>query len=155
MVGAELSWTKSRNKCRFSTFDHRRRQHQCIQTEKDSRKQTTPGNSSNMASSFKVSPINNILPTLLFFLLLLVSWVGQAHSSQVVDQTLSAANQTLRPEQELKKSKIIRARLKKINKPAVKTIQVFDSHFLCFLLCFLLNILSFFFFFFFVCVSES
>lgn len=80
-----------------------------------------------MASSWcnKVSPINTF-PTLLFFLLV-VSSIGPVHSSQVVDQKLSPANQTLRPEQELHKMKLIRARLKKINKPPVKTIQSPDG----------------------------
>ncbi|KAF5443112.1 hypothetical protein F2P56_035700, partial [Juglans regia] len=41
-----------------------------------------------------------------------------------------AANQTFRPEDELQKLKLIRSRLRKINKPAVQTIQSPDGDFI-------------------------
>ncbi|XP_030499843.2 protein neprosin [Cannabis sativa] len=133
MVGRgvdELSslMTKSRNTCKFCTFDYRRRQHQCTQqTQKAPSKQTTPPKSSNMASSWchhhQISPI----PTLLLFFLPLLLLLGSVHSSSS-SSSLQQANQTrLRPEQELLKMKFIKARLKNINKSPLKTIQSPDG----------------------------
>ncbi|EXB82510.1 hypothetical protein L484_027686 [Morus notabilis] len=74
---------------------------------------------SSWCYSYKISQI--FLQTLVFFLL-----VASSVSSQVNDDHNlggQAKNQTFRPDQELQKLKIIKACLKKINKPAVKTIQ--------------------------------
>ncbi|KAL5552838.1 hypothetical protein UlMin_040239 [Ulmus minor] len=79
-----------------------------------------------MASSWcKIYPT-----TILLFFLLLVSSVRLVHSSKLEDQNLqssSPTNQTFKPEQELQKLKILKSRLRKINKPALKTIQSPDG----------------------------
>lgn len=121
MVGASIYLIlkeKTRNRwCR--RFDHRRRQHQCTHTETN----TTPiPNFANMASSSgcKISPI---IPIFVFFLLVVSSSICPVYSSETETGNLHAKNQTFRPVEELTKLKIIRERLNKINKPAVKTIQ--------------------------------
>ncbi|GLU03119.1 hypothetical protein SLE2022_203360 [Rubroshorea leprosula] len=77
-----------------------------------------------MASSSTCFQTSPIIPIFVSFLLVsssicpvLSSESGNPH----------ATNQTFRPEQELQKLRIIRQRLKKINKPAVKTIQSPDG----------------------------
>ncbi|KAI9168889.1 hypothetical protein LWI28_003388 [Acer negundo] len=102
-------------------FDHNRRrkqqQQQCKQTQKDLQKQTTKGSfSSNMTP---------IVPIFLFFLLVSSS-ICPVYSSDTSNQQ-NATNQTFRPEEELQKLKAIKSRLKKINKPAIKTIQSPDG----------------------------
>lgn len=115
LVGDTAPWTKTRNKWYY--FDHRRRQHQCTQPQTGLAEETTQTISSNMASSYcKISPI---IPIFVSFLLV-ASSVCSVHSSE----TDRPANQTFRPGEELEKLKIIRDHLLKINKPAVKTIQV-------------------------------
>ena len=115
LVGDMAPWTKTRNKWYY--FDHRRRQHQCTQPQTGLAEETTQTISSNMASSYcKISPI---IPIFVSFLLV-ASSVCSVHSSE----TDRPANQTFRPGEELEKLKIIRDHLLKINKPAVKTIQV-------------------------------
>lgn len=125
MVGASIYLIlkeKTRNRwCR--RFDHRRRQHQCTHTETN----TTPiPNFANMASSSgcKISPI---IPIFVFFLLVVSSSICPVYSSETETGNLHAKNQTFRPVEELTKLKIIRERLNKINKPAVKTIQSPDG----------------------------
>ncbi|KAH1122510.1 hypothetical protein J1N35_005670 [Gossypium stocksii] len=58
-------------------------------------------------------------------LLLISSSICAAHSSETGNS--QANNQTFRPEEELKKLKLVRERLNKINKPALKTIQSPDG----------------------------
>jgi hypothetical protein len=113
------SWRQPRNT--WCHFEHRRGQHQCAQTQTDLAKETTAqGNLSNMASSWcKISPI---IPIFVLYLLVF-SLVCPVHSLETSEDR--ASNQTFRPEEEFKKMKIIQARLNKINKPAIKTIQVF------------------------------
>lgn len=114
------SCTKPWNKW-YYYFDPRKRQPKCAQKNSDSRKKTNPRNSSNMASSWcKISP--TIIPSLLVFFLIVSSSVSQSHASSE-SSDFHATNQTLRPEKELQKLKFIKSRLRKINKPAVKTIQ--------------------------------
>ncbi|GLT36601.1 hypothetical protein SLA2020_109690 [Shorea laevis] len=114
-VGAVLQRAKTRKTKCYCCFDYRRRQHQCTQTE-------TQGNFSTMASSFpKTSPI---IPIFVFFLLVSSS-ICPVLSSE--SSKLHATNQAFRPKEELQKLKIIREHLKKINKPAAKTIQSPDG----------------------------
>ena len=117
LLGGVSSWRKSRSK--WHHFEHRRRQRQCAQTQTKIAKETTAqGNFSNMASSWcRISPI---VPIFVRFLLVL-SLVCPVHLLETIEDR--ASNQTFRPNEELKKLKIIGARLSKINKPAVKTIQ--------------------------------
>lgn len=117
-LGSAFSCTEPRNKW-YYYFDRRKRQPKCTQKQPDSRKKTSPRNFSNMASSWcKISPI---IPSILVFFLIVSSSVPQSHASESSD--FHANNQTLRPEKELQKLKFIKARLRKINRPAVKTIQ--------------------------------
>ncbi|KAI5352285.1 PREDICTED: carboxyl-terminal [Prunus dulcis] len=128
LVGAVFPWTKTSSNIIWCCLDdNRRRQYQQRtqqqQQQMDSTKATKQENFSGMACSWsKISPI---IPILVCFLLVASSICPVAHASKISrDPT---ANQTFNPEQELKKLKIIRARLKKINKPAVKTIQSPDG----------------------------
>lgn len=137
MEASEFIWTKTRNK--WCCFDYTRKQHQCTQ-------QTKPINYSNMASSW-------CIPRLVCLLLVASSSICAVYSSETVDHHVS--NQTFKPDQEIHKLKIIRARLNNINKPAVKTIQAhftlfndsvlleFDSHLPCFCSVFHLHELGF------------
>lgn len=124
---------------------HRRRQRQCRtqqqqqQQRPGSRKETR--NSTNMASSWCSHKIlSPIIPILVFSFLVSSSSLPPAHASEQTGD-FYATNQTLRPQRELKKLKFIRARLKNVNKPALKTIQactkfdfgnIYNSTFLCF-----------------------
>ncbi|KAL4320128.1 hypothetical protein GQ457_18G022090 [Hibiscus cannabinus] len=84
---------------------------------------TTRTSHSNMASC--CSKISPIIPIFVFFLLA-SSPIRAARSSSETNNP-HAKNQTFRPEQELQKLKIVRERLRKINKPALKTIQSPDG----------------------------
>ncbi|KAL4277789.1 hypothetical protein GQ457_03G026330 [Hibiscus cannabinus] len=68
--------------------------------------------------------ISSIIPFFVIFLLVSSS-ICPVFSSE--PHNLRARNQTLRPQKELRKLKIIRQRLNEINKPAVKTIQSPDG----------------------------
>lgn len=117
LLGGVSLWRIPRNK----VFEHRRRQNQCTQTQTDFAEETSRRDFSNMASSW--SKISSIIPIFVCFLLVSTLFCP-AHSSEPSEDR--AANRTFRPEEELQKLKIIRSRLSKINKPAVKTIQAFD-----------------------------
>uniref|UniRef100_A0A5B6Z0Q0 Neprosin PEP catalytic domain-containing protein n=1 Tax=Davidia involucrata TaxID=16924 RepID=A0A5B6Z0Q0_DAVIN len=116
-VGGVIQRTQTkRNWC---SFDYRRRQHQCTKTHTVLVEETAQENSSKMASSCcKISPVFSIF----VFFLFVTSSVCPVMSSESVN-----SNQTFRPGNELRKLKMIRAHLKKINKPAVKTIQSPDG----------------------------
>ncbi|KHG06277.1 hypothetical protein F383_32821 [Gossypium arboreum] len=66
------------------------------------------------------------IPIFVFIFLLLVisSSICATHSSETGNS--QANNQTFRPEEESKKLKLVRERLNKINKPALKTIQAIN-----------------------------
>lgn len=103
---------------RLCYFDDRRRQHQRKQ-QRHSTEETRQENFTTMASGWsKISPI---IPLLVCFLLVSSSICPAVHASKISDRR--AVNQTFHPEQELKKLKNIKARLRKINKPALKTFQ--------------------------------
>ena len=57
-------------------------------------------------------------------LILLLSLVSSSFSYTTSPSNFTASDQTLRPQEEIQKLKLIRNELLKINKPAVKTIQV-------------------------------
>lgn len=101
--------------CRFDRYRRRQLQVQCTQPQTYLPEETTKGSfSSDMTSCpCKISPI---FPVLVLYLVL--------SSSFCPVYSLETANQTFRPEKELQKLKIIKARLNKINKPSLKTIRV-------------------------------
>ncbi|KAJ4961847.1 hypothetical protein NE237_021757 [Protea cynaroides] len=122
-----FEWTKSRNIWCF--VDYRRRQCQWIQKQKVLVEETTPRNSSAMASSCcKISPI---IPIFVAFLLVASSLspvvVSTSSTASQNDDLQPRTNQTFRPGEELQKLKRIKAHLRRINKPAVKTIQSPDG----------------------------
>ncbi|KAJ4972932.1 hypothetical protein NE237_006106 [Protea cynaroides] len=126
LMGDVFQWTKIRNKWCF--VDYRRRQCQCVQQQTVLAEETKPRNSSGMASSWcKISPI---IPIFVTFLLVASSLSPVVLSTSIPlqnDETQLQTNQTFRPGQELQRLKRIRAHLRKINKPAVKTIQSPDG----------------------------
>lgn len=122
-MGGMFLCTKTRLK-RWD-FDHRRRQHQCPQKQTDISEETCQGYFSIMSCNWReISPVISII----VLYLLVSSSVSPAYSLETVYQqhATSTDNQTLRPQQELHKLKIIRAHLNKLNKPALKTIQAFS-----------------------------
>ncbi|KAL3726763.1 hypothetical protein ACJRO7_031631 [Eucalyptus globulus] len=77
-------------------------------------------------SSFKISlSPSPIIPILLLFLLVPSPFFCHVRSLKTADSR--ATNRTVQPEDELQKLKMIRARLKDINKPPVKIIQSPDG----------------------------
>nr|KYP70249.1 hypothetical protein KK1_009460 [Cajanus cajan] len=134
MKGYSVSWTKHKKEPYFAAH-HRRRQHQCIQAHHDATEETTsPNHSFKLALSTSQNTLLPMLPALVAFLLLLTS-IGTAFSHPIASNSplpvLSHhnANHTLRPAAVLQKFRRIRAHLKKINKPAVKTIKAFSFAF--------------------------
>lgn len=123
-----IPWTKTRKKkksrnkletCCDSASGHRRR-HQC----QCAHKQADIISFSKMTCSCcQISPI---IPIFVCFLFVASSSVRPALSSSS-SLSSSASNQTLRSGQEFEKLEKIRAHIKKINKPAVKTIQSPDG----------------------------
>ncbi|GFY91401.1 carboxyl-terminal proteinase, putative [Actinidia rufa] len=120
LVGGVLELTKSQNN--GSYFDHRRRHHQCTKSQTVTVEETRQSNSPNTAlTNRNISPI---IPVFVCFLFL-TSSVSQVHSSQ--SHKYGRVNQTFRQRHELGNLKSIRAHLKKINKPYLKTIQSPDG----------------------------
>ncbi|XP_042954116.1 uncharacterized protein LOC122290456 isoform X2 [Carya illinoinensis] len=123
-----VPWTKQRNEpC--STIHPTIRQHECIQAQIVEPKQTTAQeHSSNLASSSSHNTAS-IIPMLLVAFLLVTSLLGPALSLSIVSDSSHSllANQTFHPGSELHKLKSVRGYLRKINKPAVKTIQSPDG----------------------------
>ncbi|XP_048229346.1 uncharacterized protein LOC8278921 isoform X2 [Ricinus communis] len=125
-------WTKLRNKP-FCIL-HKRRQHQCIQTQAVAAKQTTQKqqqHSTKMAAYTSHSyTTHSMTPLFVAFLLVSASSsINPAMSQQLMSDSGNRfpANQTFKPGKELLKLKRINAYLKKVNKPAVKTIQSPDG----------------------------
>ncbi|XVF50347.1 hypothetical protein PTKIN_Ptkin04bG0089900 [Pterospermum kingtungense] len=103
------------------------RQHQCIQTQSFLSKQTTTTSqkhSTNMASSVSHNT-SSMIPIFVAFLVV-ASSLGPALSLPLLSDSghRQMANLTFKPSQKLRR---INAYLKKINKPAVKTIQSPDG----------------------------
>ncbi|KAH9776290.1 hypothetical protein KPL71_006661 [Citrus sinensis] len=102
-----------------------RRQHQCIQTETLPPKQTTQEHSTKMAAA-SIS----VFPVFVSFLFVVSSLSPvMSISIPIVSDSghRTPANQTFRPSKHMQKLKSVNAYLKKINKPAVKTIQSPDG----------------------------
>ncbi|XP_043723103.1 uncharacterized protein LOC122670330 [Telopea speciosissima] len=121
-----FQWTKTRNIWCF--VDYRRRQCQCIQKQTVLVEGTKPRNSSRMASS--CCKISSIIPIFVGFLLVASSLSPVVVSTSIAsqnDEPKLQTNQTFRPGEELQKLKRIRAHLRRINKPPVKTIQSPDG----------------------------
>ena len=121
--------TKLRNKpcCVVNTI----RQHQCIQTQSFLSKQTTTAqkHSTNMAAS--VSHNTFLMIPIFVAFLVVASSLGSVLSLPLLSDSgdQKMANHTFKPAKEIQKLRRINAYLKKINKPAVKTIQ---ASFFCF-----------------------
>lgn len=125
-----VSWTKHMKESFFAA-PHTRRQHQCIQENHVAPEQTSSLNHSlKLAASAATS--QNTLPIMLHAfvaLLLLLSPISPvlSHPNIASDSALSHshpnATSTFRPA--LHKLRRIRTHLKKINKPALKTIKAF------------------------------
>ena len=111
------------------------RQHQCIQTRSFLSKQTTTTaqkHSTNMAAS--VSHNTFLMIPIFVAFLVVASSLGSVLSLPLLSDSghQKMANHTFKPAKEIQKLRRINAYLKKINKPAVTTIQA--SSFLSFLL---------------------
>ncbi|KAG2678820.1 hypothetical protein I3760_11G022100 [Carya illinoinensis] len=125
-----ILWTKQRNEpC--STIHHITVQQRCIQAQIVAPLQTTapaPAHSSKLASPVSCNT-PSIIPMLLVAFLLVASLLSPVQSLPIVSDSghLLPSNQTFHPGSELNKLKRIRAYLRKINKPAVKTIQSPDG----------------------------
>ncbi|XP_004298989.1 PREDICTED: uncharacterized protein LOC101315236 [Fragaria vesca subsp. vesca] len=107
---------------RLCYFDDTRRQlpHQRKQ-QRDSTQETGQENFTAAMASSSWSMISSpIIPLLVCFLLVSSSICQVVHASEM-------ANQTFNPEQQLKKLKNMKARLRRINKPALKTFQSPDG----------------------------
>lgn len=118
LVGGVLQWAKNENN--WTSFYHRRRQHQCAQKQTYCLEEKIHKNSSSIASSCcKISPI---VSTFVFFLFFSITSICPVMSLE--SDNTHQANQTFRPGEELNKLKNIRAHLMKINKPSLKTIRV-------------------------------
>lgn len=101
-----------------------RRQHQCIQTETLPPKQTTIQKHSTKMAAASIS----VLPIFVFSLFVVSSLSPvMSISIPIVSDSghRTPANQTFRPGKHMQKLKRVNAYLRKVNKPAVKTIQVF------------------------------
>ncbi|XP_021889046.1 uncharacterized protein LOC110808029 [Carica papaya] len=113
-------WTKPRNKLCLHPKPTTR-QYLSIQTLSSLSKQTT-------AQTQKHS--SNMVPSIFVLFLLFLSFISPVFSLQHLSETSGhrfPANQTFRPAKELLKLKRVNAFLRKINKPAVKTIQSPDG----------------------------
>ncbi|XP_061360388.1 protein neprosin-like [Gastrolobium bilobum] len=121
-------WTKQHKNEPFFAAHHTRRQQQCIQENHVAPEQTSSHNHSLELSAAATS--QNTLPMLHAFviMLLLVTSVSPVLSHPIASELSHPnANQTFRPGVALHKLRRIRAQLKKINKPAVKTIKSPDG----------------------------
>lgn len=138
-----VPWTKQRNEpC--STIHPTIRQHECIQAQIVVSKQTTEqDHSSNLASSSSHNTAS-IIPMLLVAFLLVTSLLSPALSLSIVSDSSHSllANQTFHPGSELHKLKSVRGYLRKINKPAVKTIQAHTFVFLVVLYAYIFILLE-------------
>ncbi|KAJ4840186.1 hypothetical protein Tsubulata_002934 [Turnera subulata] len=125
-----VPWTKLKNE----TFciHYTTRQHQCIQTQAVSTRQTNTQkqrHSTRMAASASHNN-HSIIPIFVSFLLVSAASLSPALSLPVMSESGNRrlqANQTFRPGREMHRLKRVNAYLKKINKPAVKTIQSPDG----------------------------
>jgi hypothetical protein len=126
-----VPWTKQRNEP-SRPIHHTTGQPQCIQAQIVTRKKTTQEHSSKLASPASHNT-PSITPMLLVAFLLVASLLSPVLSTATVSDSGHSlpANQTFHPGSELHKLRRVRAYLRKINKPAVKTIQAYIP--LCFM----------------------
>lgn len=116
-----VSWKRHRKEP-FCAAHHTKRQHQCIQVNNHVAPQhKSAQNHSLQLATFTSQNTSPMLPVFIAILLLATS-IPPAFSSGPPLK----ANQTLKAGAELLKLRRIRTHLKKINKPAVKTIQAFS-----------------------------
>lgn len=119
-----LPWPKKDNFLSYS--DHRTRQDQCTETKticlQEEEEETVHTSSSYMVSSSSYCKISPVISFLVLFLCVSSS-VPPVFSSK--PENIQQGNQTLRTGKEVQRLKLIKAHLKKINKPSVKTIQAF------------------------------
>ncbi|KAK9090365.1 hypothetical protein Sjap_023542 [Stephania japonica] len=148
LVGEVFKWTKTRNIrcCCCSDLHHTSRQHhqcRCTSTQQTQQVLThtttttkSQTNSSLMASSTTSTTPPKIPPLVLILLLVsltvnsVVSITTQQNNTTTNKNTTNhhfKANQTLKSQQQLHKLKRVKALLKKINKPPIKTIQSPDG----------------------------
>ncbi|XP_058762796.1 protein neprosin-like [Vicia villosa] len=129
-----VSLTKKHMKHSFFSPQFTTRQHQCKQENHLVSEQTSLLNHSLKLSS-STSSQNTLPPILLVFVTLLLFFtpilshpivINSTSSQQLVSHT-NNVNQTFRPDFALRKLKRIRAHLKKINKPPIKTIKSPDG----------------------------
>ncbi|XP_057419937.1 uncharacterized protein LOC130714086 [Lotus japonicus] len=119
-----VSWTKHM-KDSFFAAPHTTRQHQCIQTT--SQNHSLKLDSSTSQNTLLLLPM---IPSAFVVFFLLVTSISPVLSHPIAsDSVLSHSNatQTFRPGVELHKLRRIRALLRKINKPAIKTIKSPDG----------------------------
>ncbi|XP_077244235.1 protein neprosin-like [Tasmannia lanceolata] len=102
--------------------DYRTRQHKCIQIQRVLTEETHKYSSKMASSCWDISPI---IPIYVGFLL--IASISPVLSISTQSSNRFPANQTFRPGEELQKLKWIRAQLRKINKPHIKTIQSPDG----------------------------
>ncbi|XP_023643215.1 uncharacterized protein LOC17896230 isoform X2 [Capsella rubella] len=110
--------TTIQNRIKCCLFDHSRRKQQDSRCFHHSSSSSSP----HQEASFKSDTMFFSSSVLRLILLLCLFSFSTASSS---DST--SAEQTLRPQEEIQKLKLIREELKKINKPAVKTVQSSDG----------------------------
>ncbi|KAG7586570.1 Neprosin activation peptide [Arabidopsis thaliana x Arabidopsis arenosa] len=106
--------TTIQNRIKCCLFDHSRRKQQDSRCFHHSSHQVSFKSDTMFSSSF-------------LRLILLLCLLSSSFSSTASSSNSTAADQTLRPQEELQKLKLIRQELDKINKPAVKTIQSPDG----------------------------
>lgn len=121
-------WTKQRNEP-FRLLHYATGQHQCIQAEIVSTEKTPARKHSSRLPSPASHRAPSIIPMLLVAFLLLASFLSPVLSTTIASDSGHSlpANQTFLPASELRKLRRVRAYLRKINKPAVKTIQSPDG----------------------------
>lgn len=102
--------TTIQNRIKCCLFDHSRRKQQDSRCFHHSSHQVSSKSDTMFSSSF-------------LRLILLLCLLSSSFSSTASSSNYTAADQTLRPQEELQKLKLIRQELDKINKPAVRTIQ--------------------------------
>lgn len=133
LKGYSVSWKRHRKEPFFAAHHNTRRQNQCILQANNhvhvASEQTYPpqNHSQKLASFTSQTTTPPMLPASFVALLLLFTSITPAALSHPLK-----ANQTFRAGEEVLKLRRIRTHLKKINKPAVKTIQAFS---LCSITC--------------------
>ena len=128
-----VPWTKQRNEPSCE-IHHTTGQPQCIQAQIAAPKKTTTQEHSSKLASPASHNTPSIIPMLLVAFLLVASLLSPVLPTPIVSDSGHSppANQSFHPGSELHKLRRVKSYLRKINKPAVKTIQAyiytFDFH---------------------------